>query len=70
MYGMYPNPEQWRINTAFLILFVLVFAGTALMQTGRAIEIISITMGTYLFLSLTISVLMNSYNKKMAIKEK
>jgi len=49
---------------------VLVFAGTALMQTGRAIEIISITMGTYLFLSLTISVLMNSYNKKMAIKEK
>ena len=49
---------------------VLVFAGTALMQTGRAIGIISITMGTYLFLSLTISVLMNSYNKKMAIKEK
>ena len=48
---------------------VLVFAGTALMQTGRAIEIISITMGTYLFLSLTISVLMNAYNKKMAIKE-
>ena len=49
---------------------VLVFAGTALMQTGRAIEIISITMGTYLFLSLTISLLMNAYNKKMAIKEK
>ena len=49
---------------------VLVFAGTALMQTGRAIEIISITMGTYLFLSLTISALMNTYNKKMAIKEK
>ena len=49
---------------------VLVFAGTALMQTGRAVEIISITMGTYLFLSLTISVLMNTYNKKMAIKEK
>jgi general L-amino acid transport system permease protein len=49
---------------------VLVFAGTALMQTGRAIEIISITMGTYLFLSLTISILMNTYNKKMAIKEK
>ena len=21
MYGMYPNPEQWRINIAFLILF-------------------------------------------------
>ena len=49
---------------------VLVFAGTALMQTGRAIEIISITMLTYLSLSLLISVFMNWYNKKMAIKEK
>ena len=49
---------------------VLVFAGTALMQTGRAIEIISITMFTYLSLSLSISVFMNWYNKKMAIKEK
>jgi len=49
---------------------VLVFAGTALMQTGRAIEIISITMFTYLSLSLSISILMNWYNKKMAIKEK
>ena len=26
MYGMYPNPEQWRINTAFIILFSLVGA--------------------------------------------
>ncbi len=49
---------------------VLVFAGTALMQTGRAIEIISITMLTYLSLSLSISVFMNWYNKKIAIKEK
>ena len=49
---------------------VLVFAGTALMQTGRAIEIISITMLTYLSLSITISIFMNWYNKKMAIKEK
>ena len=49
---------------------VLVFAGTALMQTGRAIEIVSITMGTYLFLSLSISFFMNWYNKSVAIKEK
>ncbi len=49
---------------------VLVFAGTALMQTGRAIEIVSITMLTYLTLSLVISLLMNWYNKKIAIKEK
>jgi len=26
MYGMYPNPEQWRINTAFFILFTLIGA--------------------------------------------
>ena len=24
MYGLYPNAEQWRINTAFLILFAIV----------------------------------------------
>ena len=49
---------------------VLVFAGTAMMQTGRAIEIVSITMLTYLTLSVAISILMNWYNKKIAIKEK
>ena len=49
---------------------VLVFAGTALMQTGRAIEIVSITMLTYLTLSVSISILMNWYNKSIAIKEK
>ena len=49
---------------------VLIFAGTALMQTGRAIEIVSITMLTYLSLSISISILMNWYNKKIAIKEK
>ena len=49
---------------------VLVFAGTALMQTGRAIEIVSITMLTYLSISLSISLFMNWYNKKIAIKEK
>ena len=45
---------------------VLVFAGTALMQTGKAIEIVSITMFTYLSLSISISLLMNWYNKKIA----
>ena len=49
---------------------VLVFAGTALMQTGRAIEIIMIVMFTYLSISLSISLLMNWYNKRMAIKER
>ena len=49
---------------------VLVFAGTALNQTGRAIEIITITMGTYLTLSILISIFMNWYNKKIALVEK
>ena len=49
---------------------VLVFAGTALMQTGKAIEIVSITMLTYLTLSLSISFFMNWYNAKIAIVEK
>ena len=49
---------------------VLVFAGTAMMQTGRAIEIVAITMATYLTISLSISLLMNWYNKRIAIKEK
>ena len=49
---------------------VLVFAGTAMMQTGRAIEIVAITMATYLTISLAISMFMNWYNKKIAIQEK
>ena len=49
---------------------VLVFAGTALMQTGKAIEIVSITMLTYLSLSILISLFMNWYNNKIAITEK
>ena len=49
---------------------VLVFAGTALMQTGKAIEIVSITMFTYLSLSIAISLFMNWYNNKIAIQEK
>ena len=49
---------------------VLVFAGTAMMQTGRAIEIVGITMATYLTISLAISVFMNWYNKRIAIQEK
>ena len=49
---------------------VLVFAGTAMMQTGKAIEIVGITMLTYLSISLAIAALMNWYNKRIEIKEK
>lgn len=49
---------------------VLVFAGTVLMQTGQAVEIIGITMAVYLTLSLLISGFMNWYNKKIALVER
>ncbi len=49
---------------------VLVFAGTVLMQTGQAVEIIVITMACYLLISLVISSFMNWYNKKMALVER
>ena len=44
---------------------VSVFAGTALSQTGQAIEIIAITMGVYLALSLFTSAIMNFYNWRL-----
>jgi len=49
---------------------VSVFAGTTLNQTGQAIEIIAMTMAVYLGLSLLTSVLMNIYNKKVALVER
>lgn len=45
-----------------------VFAGTALNQSGQAVEIISITMAVYLLISLVISLIMNWYNKKYALR--
>jgi general L-amino acid transport system permease protein len=44
---------------------VSVFAGTALNQTGQAIEIIGITMGVYLLISLVTSVIMSFYNWRL-----
>jgi general L-amino acid transport system permease protein len=47
-----------------------VFAGTALNQTGQAIEIIAITMAVYLVISLFTSALMNWYNARLRIVER
>lgn len=44
---------------------VSVFAGTALNQTGQAIEIIAITMGVYLALSLVTSAFMSLYSWRL-----
>jgi len=46
-----------------------VFAGTALNQTGQAIEIIGITMAVYLLMSLLTSALMNWYNAHIGVTE-
>ena len=45
---------------------VSVFAGTTLSQTGQAIEIIAITMGVYLALSLFTSAIMSFYNWRLS----
>lgn len=39
-------------------------------QTGQAIETIAMTMSVYLIISLTISLLMNIYNRRIAIVER
>ena len=45
---------------------VSVFAGTALNQTGQAIEIIGITMGVYLTISLVTSAIMSLYGWRIS----
>lgn len=49
---------------------VSLFAGTVLNQTGQAIETIAITMSVYLIISLSISLLMNIYNRRIALIER
>lgn len=49
---------------------VSLFAGTVLNQTGQAIETIAITMSVYLIISLMISLLMNIYNRRIALVER
>ena len=49
---------------------VSVFAGTVLNQTNQAVEVILITMGVYLALSLATSGLMNWVNARMRLVER
>ena len=48
---------------------VSVFIQTSLNQTGRAIEIVMMVMGFYMCTSLSISFVMNCYNKRIQIQE-
>lgn len=47
-----------------------VFAGTALNQAGQAVEILAMTMLTYLTISIVTSLFMNWYNGRMALVER
>jgi general L-amino acid transport system permease protein len=49
---------------------VQVFTGTVLNQTGQAVEVVAITMLVYLVISLTTSLLMNIYNRRVALTER
>lgn len=49
---------------------VSVFMNTTLNQTGRALEVVFITMLVYLFLSLVTSAFMNWYNSRVALVER
>ena len=49
---------------------VQVFAGTVLNQTGAAVQVIAITMAVYLVISLITAVIMNLYNRRMALVER
>jgi len=49
---------------------VAVFMQTSLNQAGHAIEIVGLTMAFYMFVSLTISGLLNIYNKRVQLVER
>ncbi len=49
---------------------VQVFMGTVLNQTGAAVQVIAITMGIYLLISLLTSLGMGIYNQRMTLKER
>ena len=49
---------------------VQIFTGTVLNQTGQAVEVVVLTMAVYLTISLATSMLMNLYNRRMALAER
>lgn len=68
-----PLTSQWLniVKNSSLAVFigypdlVLVFAGTVLNQTQAAVQVMSITMGVYLLISLVISFMLNMYNARI-----
>ncbi len=71
-----PLTSQWLniVKNSSLAVFVgypdlvLVFAGTVLNQTHAAMQVMAVTMGVYLVISLAISLALNAYNARIALK--
>ena len=65
---------NWTKNSSLAVAIgypdVVSIANTAINQTGRAVECISVIMLVYLSPSLATSLLMNWYNARAAIKER
>jgi general L-amino acid transport system permease protein len=49
---------------------VQIFAGTVLNQTQAAMQVMAITMGVYLAISLATAAVLNAYNARFALKER
>ncbi len=49
---------------------VMIFTGTVLNQTHAAVQVMAITMGVYLVISLVIAFVLNLYNASTALKER
>ena len=49
---------------------VLIFAGTVLNQTHAALQVMAITMGVYLAISLAVSFALNFFNARSALQER
>ena len=73
-----PLTSQWLniVKNSSLAVFigfpdlVLIFAGTVLNQTHAAIQVMGITMGVYLTISLVIAYALNLFNARNALKER
>jgi general L-amino acid transport system permease protein len=73
-----PLASQWlnAVKNSSLAVFigypdlVLVFAGTVLNQTHAAMQVMAVTMGVYLVISLVLSLALNAFNARIALKER
>ena len=73
-----PLTSQWLniVKNSSLAVFigypdlVLVFAGTVLNQTHAAMQVMGVTMGVYLAISLVLSLALNAFDARLAFKER